>query len=168
MSTQTQRTEIGWKLGFPERILFLVIAGLLFFQLLIPPIVGLADNGDYARVLQPVGLESTAEGYAERYGSYVNRKYRTIPRTGKHPMYSSELLLAATAVQFDRLITADDEFDLAVLGAVHLAGYLIGIYLILLATQTFSLPGRVVIGFAVLSVGLSFQCSRKLLHRVTE
>jgi len=144
---------MGGMLGFPEWILFLAIAGLLVFQLLIPPIVGLADNGDYPRVLGPVGLESTAEGYAERYGSYVNRRYRTVPRTGKYFMYSSELMLAETAVQFDRLITDDDELDLVVLGAVHLTCYLFGIYLILLATQTFSLPGRVVTGFAVLSVG---------------
>ena len=153
MNTSSERTTTCLTLGFPEWILFLVIADLLFFQLLIPPIVGLADNGDYARVLRPVGLESTATGYAESYWSYVNREYRTVPRADRYLMLSSGLILAETAVQFDRLITDDEEFDLVVLGAVHLAGYLFGIYLILLATQTFSLPGRVVTGFAVLSVG---------------
>jgi len=144
---------MGWMLGLPESILFLIIAGILLFQLLIPPIVGLADNGDYPRVLEPVGLETTAEGYAERYGLYVNRRYRAVPRVGRISMLSSELILAGTAVQLDRLITDDDEFDLVVMGTIHLAGYLFGIYLILLATQTFPLPARVVIGFAVLSVG---------------
>ena len=45
----------------------LVAAVLLSLQLLLPPIIGLANNGDFERVMGPVGLQCRTEDPAEKY-----------------------------------------------------------------------------------------------------
>ena len=39
---------------------------VLAAQLLVPPVVGLADNGDYQRVMGYAGFEHSTDSYAER------------------------------------------------------------------------------------------------------
>ena len=51
-------------------------AALYAVQLLLPPIVGLANNGDFERVLGPVGLRAAAEGRAEKYFSWIVRRFQ--------------------------------------------------------------------------------------------
>ena len=71
---------------------------LLAVQLLVPPVVGLANNGDFERVLGPAGLKSTAVGRSEQYFSWIVLQFEDAPRgwyaTG---LKTSEVLLARAA-----------------------------------------------------------------------
>jgi len=56
--TRGARSRPRWPA--PEWLLFGLIALILVRQVLLPPIVGLADNGDFVRVLEPLGLQHAA------------------------------------------------------------------------------------------------------------
>jgi hypothetical protein len=141
------KSPLGW--GRFEWVLLLLLAGLLAGQLLVPPIVGLADNGDYARITDALGLRPAAESWGEKYFLYVNQKYLIVPRTA--PLFfSSQLLLGEAALAVDRLATRDGTFDLRFLGGLHLLLYLLGLSLILSATRTFARPVRATLGLGLL------------------
>jgi hypothetical protein len=133
----------------PEWFLFGVIALILVRQLLLPPIVGLADNGDFARVLEPLGLQHRAIEWGERYFGWLGQTYVPGPRVPGH-LVSSQLLLTGLAKALAGLGSRDGSLDIRTQGAVHLALYLLGIALILRAARTFRPPARATIGVALL------------------
>ncbi len=55
-------------------------ASLLAWQLLVPPIVGLADNGDYVKVMRPAGL-AYVEQAPERYFRWAPAKFAFAARS---------------------------------------------------------------------------------------
>jgi hypothetical protein len=133
----------------PEWFVFGVIALILVRQLLLPPIVGLADNGDFARVLEPLGLQHRATEWSERYFGWLGKTYVPGPRVPGH-LESSQLLLSGLAKALAGLGSRDGSLDIRTQGAVHLVFYLLGIALILRAARTFRPPVRATIGVALL------------------
>jgi len=104
--------------------LLAVVAGILSHQLLFRPIVGLADNGDFAKITQPLGLRlADAPPPAERYFQFVWRRYRFGPVVPQ-PNQSSEILLARVATTLAKLFSGGRAFDLRWIGAVHAAAIL--------------------------------------------
>jgi hypothetical protein len=146
-SASAPNREDGPPLGMGrfEWLLLLLLAVLLVGQLLVPPIVGLADNGDYVRITAPLGLKAPADNWEDRYFLYVNQKYVVVPRTAPY-FFSSQLLLGETALAADRLVTRDASFDLRFLAGLHLLLYLLGLSLVLSATRTFARPVRAALG----------------------
>jgi hypothetical protein len=136
-------------LGRFEWILLLLLAALLAGQLLVSPIVGLADNGDYVRITDPLGLRPPVDSWEDKYFLYVNPKYLLVPRTAPH-FFSSQLVLAEAALAVDRIVTRGATFDLRCLGGLHLLIYLLGLSLILSATHTFARPLRAILGIGLL------------------
>jgi len=119
-----------WPLGGWETAVLLAITATIAFQLFVPPIVGVADNGDYHRVMAPLGLEPTVTEWSDRYFDHVNLAYRNIPpSTGPFP--TSQIWLGRIARAIDDLLGRDDSFRLTSLGAVNAAVYLAGILLVL-------------------------------------
>jgi hypothetical protein len=99
--------------------LLVAAAVILGHQLLFRPIVGLADNGDYARVTDHLGLAPEAASPPEdRYFRFVVRRYRTVPPAGRRNV-SSEILLAGIACLAARPFSPRGTFDLRWIGAVH-------------------------------------------------
>ena len=142
-ANREEERQLG--LGRFEWLLLLMLAILLITRLLVPPIAGLADNGDYVRITEPLGLRSPAGTWEDEYFLYVNQKYLIVPRTAPQ-LFSSQLLLGETALAVDRLVTRDGSFDLRFLAGLHLLLYLLGLALILSATRTFAGPVRVTLG----------------------
>ena len=99
--------------------LLVTAAAILGHQLFFPPIIGLADNGDYSRVTDHLRLAPVA-GVApeDRYFRYVFREYRTGAPGGRRNV-SSEILLAAIAFGLSRPFSPAGAFDLRWMGAVH-------------------------------------------------
>jgi hypothetical protein len=133
----------------PEWFLFAIVAVVLVRQLLLPPIVGLADNGDFVRVLEPLGLQHGAAEWGERYWGWLDKTYVPGPRLPLE-LESSQLLLTRAAQGLAGLVRRDGVLDIRVQGAVHLALYLLGLALVLRAARTFRAPARVTLGLAVL------------------
>jgi hypothetical protein len=102
-------------------------AAVLGFQLLIPPRVGLANNGDFGKVAGHFGLHAPAQdefAFANLKWS-IDAKYHW-----DSGFYSSETLLAAAAVGLNRLFHSSTEFDIRWIGLVHGLLFLLAIYLL--------------------------------------
>lgn len=133
----------------PEWLVFGLVAAILVRQLLVPPFIGLADNGDYARVLDPLGLRHVETDWAGQYFGWLGRTYVPGP-VGPVELWSSQLLLSALAKAVAGLFRPDGVVDIRVQGAVNLVLYLAGIALLLRAARTFRAPARAVIVVALL------------------
>jgi hypothetical protein len=135
-------------LPWPERLVLLGITALLVWQVLLPPLVGLADNGDFTRIAEPLGLTPVPEGFGERYFGHVNRWY-TVGAPQAPDWWSSGLLTVGAAVRLDEVSRPDGLFDVRTAGAVHLLLFLGGVWVILRAAGLFSGAVRAVIVAAV-------------------
>lgn len=120
--------------------LFAIIVGT---QLFVEPLLGIADNGDFPRLLQPAGLVERTTDHHDRYSNYFNVRYSIVPWPGRVPDYvSSSLLFVAAARLLNVALVDGAVFDVRVLGAVYLLGWLTGMYLILAASRGMRWPWR--------------------------
>lgn len=110
--------------------MFIVFAAMVTGRLFVPPVVGVADNGDYHRVMGPLGLEPTVTTWPERYFDHVNLDYRAVPPTAG-PFPTSQVWLGRIAVALTRLTGGGPTFRLTTLGAVNTVFYLAGILVVL-------------------------------------
>ena len=135
-SIEVNRPRAVWRLRELELLALVLIALIAGDQLFRSPVTGLGDNGDYWRVMNPVGV-----GYAEEQPvlpgllvldfAFIPRRAITIP--------STQLLLAEIAAGMARL-SGGEHFDLRWMAAVNLAAYLTALYFVMAAVGT--LPRR--------------------------
>src|ERR1700687_2746304 len=104
--------------GRPALLALLLAAAAVVFQCFLPPTVGLANDGDFAKVTghfdfgNPFGDQDLFRFADNKY--IVDRGFHN--RSG---FYSSELLLFAAALGLTSLSDNPDTFDLRLMGAVH-------------------------------------------------
>jgi hypothetical protein len=128
-------------------IALLLATGIVSFLLFIPPAVGLADNGDFAKIIGRFDLyqPNQANGFADT-------TYRIDPLhhwTGD--VISSEILPAAVAVGLNRIFSSST-FDMRWIGAVHAALYLLAFYLALPLMRGLPLLGRLILLAAIVAI----------------
>jgi hypothetical protein len=130
----------------------IAIFAVLGYQLLLPPIVGLADQGDYARLLGPFHLGPTVKAFEQRYYGFLNRTYTRDPtfRTPGWEGFTSQYLFVGCAVALNRLISKDGLLDIRVLGVIHIAAFLGASYWLLGATRR--LPHHYLISLALIFI----------------
>lgn len=98
--------------------IFLVLYGILMLR----PIVGVADNGDFARIMNSTGLSCLSDEREERYFGYVTRLYRIdwiIPFGGGY--ISTQVPLVLLAVSINKTVSASGLFDIRFLGTIYIA-----------------------------------------------
>jgi hypothetical protein len=118
-----------------------VTATLLAWQVLVPPIVGLADNGDFWRIALPLGIAYHPGDADPNFFRFVVREYmRVAPQAAGFP--SSELLFAAAASLLQRPFGGS--FDIRWLGAVHALALLAALVALVAALRRFSFPAAAV------------------------
>jgi len=100
-------------------------AAILIYQLFIPPITGLADQGDFIRTIRRFG-------YGPEHGQdylykYVERKFA--PDRAARDRYweeaNSEYPFVAAALLLNKLISKDGKLDITVMGLVHMLVFLV-------------------------------------------
>src|SRR5580704_1455233 len=106
-------------------IAVLAAAGaILTCQLFIPPIVGLADQGDFIRTIGRFGYGPQHKGSLEY--AFVEPKY--IPdlqyRNRDWEQANSEYLFVGAALMLNKLVSKDGALDITVAGFVHLLAFL--------------------------------------------
>jgi len=105
----------------------LILAAIIGYQLFIPPSIGLASNGDFAKIIGVFDLGAPA---ADNY-SYVNLTYRFDPQYHWTPgFYSSETLLAMAAIGLNHVFSKHGSFDLRWMGFIHGVLFILAIYLL--------------------------------------
>ena len=103
-----------------------VAVGILVFQVLVPPVIGLADNGDFGKISLKFSLRVPYNPGALPGSPYINLRWEFDPESHwKSGFHSAETLVVNVAVQLNRLINGDDYFDLRCLGAVHAGLFLL-------------------------------------------
>ena len=106
---------------------------MLIYQLWIPPITGIADNGDFARLFAPFGLEHASPQPADRYFDYVAVRYRQVRPPDLWAAFasfrSSETIPIALALALNTLASKTGEFDIRLMGTVHACLFLLLILL---------------------------------------
>ncbi len=134
-----------------------IVAGALLAALLAlasillrPPVVGLADNGDYIRVMGYAGFDHSTEAWGDRYLSFLRTTYRVLPVGWFRSGYlSSEIPLALAARFVGLALGRGGLFDLRTMGAVHVGLLLLGMGLILRACRELE-PAAQILGAALL------------------
>ncbi|HEY1221456.1 MAG: hypothetical protein ABSE42_14690 [Bryobacteraceae bacterium] len=109
-----------------RRVFVLAAGAILFYQLISPPVAGLADNGDFGKVIGRFGLY----GQVHRTCEYIDTVYSF--RSDKHwvsGFFSLEIPLARLAVWLNRAVSKDGNFDLRWIGIVHGALFLLAVWL---------------------------------------
>lgn len=115
--TTPAETAHRWIVGLAVGAALVVVS----LQLLVPPVVGLADNGDYQRVMGYAGFDHSTDDPGERYLAFLRTRYRVMPvGFAANGHLSSEIALALAARAAGRAAVGG-LFDLRILGAVHAA-----------------------------------------------
>lgn len=125
-------------------LLYAIVA--VTVQVLVPPIVGVADNGDFHRNYQPFGLEPLAPDDPPRWLSRTYGQGRTLLVHG----IGSEWVMVPLALVLNWTFHGRT-FDITSLGTVHGAAFLValGLLLALLHRTALRPASRLVIGMAV-------------------
>jgi hypothetical protein len=106
-------------------IAVLAAAGaILTCQLFIPPIVGLADQGDFVRTIGRFGYGPQHHGSLEYV--YVEPKYIPDPqyRSPYWEQANSEYLFVGAALLLNKLVSKDGALDIMVAGFVHALAFM--------------------------------------------
>ncbi|WP_027086740.1 DUF3488 domain-containing protein [Cohnella panacarvi] len=106
-------------------------AVLILWLLMIPPVLGLADSGDFARVMVGAGIAplDPNESYDGRYFGFSHQYYGY----GDYMLggyFSTHVLLVAIAGWLGRIVSLD-HFDMRVLGCCYAALYIWAIVLLI-------------------------------------
>ena len=124
-----RRRKLAW-------MVIAVAAAVLSYQLFIPPIVGLADQGDFARIIGTFGYAPEDRSATI---AFVAPKYVPDPaaRKPEWEQPSSEYLFVACAILLNKIISPDGKLDIVVIGAVHALAFLAAFARLLLVTKQY-------------------------------
>jgi hypothetical protein len=113
---------------FSSRSAFLALAcAILSYQIFVPPVVGLANSGDFGKVIGAFGLT----GPVQDENAWASTRYEFNPQ--KHywaEFYSSEHLIMAASVVANTALSKDGYYDLRSIGLIHGALFLLVLYLL--------------------------------------
>ncbi len=99
-------------------------AAILAYQLFIPPVVGLADQGDFIRTIGRFSYGPQHHGSLEY--DYVEPKYVADPhyRSPYWEQANSEYLFVGAALLFNKLVSKDGALDITVMGLTHALAFM--------------------------------------------
>jgi hypothetical protein len=133
----------------PEAAAIVLLTVALTVQLLVEPIAGMANNGDFERLMSAVGLRSLAATPHDHYFAFVEPRYGLDGGERWSGYVSSEVPLVALAAGLARAVGART-MDIRVLGAVNATALLLAVAALLAASRRRPGPVRwVIAGFVV-------------------
>src|SRR6185369_3062587 len=129
-----------------EVIALLITSVVITYYLFVPPMIGLADSGDFERILPWRGLAHVSNNYNDKYFFYFNSRYLIVPTVKEPDWYkTSTSLLIMPARWFSIRIGQNQFFDIRILGAVHALIFLCGIWVILVSIRSLRLGLRIIL-----------------------
>lgn len=138
----------------------LAASGVLIITVLalfVPPFVGMADNGDYYRILYGNGLYFSQPDYDSQYLGHFVREFGIFQYFNEHQtlLYSSQSLLIRFALAVNKLIYSSTVFDIRIQGALLTLLYTAAIYLLVegMTCRMSRLKGYAVAAITVFMLG---------------
>ena len=121
-----------------------VAAAIIAYQIFVPPLIGMADSGDFGRLIHWRGLSHVSTEYSEMYFRHFNSKYRIVPPAPGPDWYkSSTSLLIAPSRWLGMHLGNDGIFDIRLFAAPCVAVFLFGLWLILTSTRGLPMGWRI-------------------------
>lgn len=104
---------------------------ILAFILMRVPVIGVADNGDFQRIMSKVSLAHMTDNYQDNYFGYATRQFRI---SNTFPVFfgyfSTETPVLAAAVAANKSVSSNAVFDIRFLSAIYSLIFLAAIYFI--------------------------------------
>ncbi|MGH9318050.1 MAG: hypothetical protein ACRD1P_13200 [Thermoanaerobaculia bacterium] len=140
-----------------NQVIVLVAVGaaavLLSIQLLIPPVIGLADNGDFEKVMGYAGFQYSTDKYEDKYWSHIVTKFVIVrPGWWRSGYLTSETLLASVARLATEAVSGGNIFDIRVLGGLHMFLLLVAIGLIVSSCRDLAAATQWLVAFLLVFV----------------
>jgi hypothetical protein len=131
MPGATRRDRLRWAI-------LAAAAAIVAYQVMAPPIVGLADQGDFARMIGRFGYGPEDKSPDLKF-MYVVRKYIADPafRYPDWEQFNSEYVFVGSAVAFNRVVSKDGKLDVVVIGLIHSLAFLAAFARLLWVTRRF-------------------------------
>jgi hypothetical protein len=126
-----------------EIVTLLAAAIIISYRLFVPPLVGIADNGDFSRFFT-AGLDHISISREDRYFAFFNSKYRIADARRPGRYLSSTEIPIRIAREASVALIDDNIFDIRLVGVLYLLLLLVGMYLVLLATRPLGVVTRVI------------------------
>ncbi|MBX6395588.1 MAG: hypothetical protein IRY98_07680 [Alicyclobacillaceae bacterium] len=123
-------------------LVFVLVTGIL----MAPPMIGIANNGDFERIMgQPgIGLAYTTDDRHLRYANWIHRYFLVVG--GGNAAYPSSLsLIVRGALLINELLYGRGLFDIAVLGILYAALLAVSGYFVLGAVRRVCSPWMTVL-----------------------
>ncbi len=133
-----------------EWLALLLAAAAIITQSFVPPIVGLANNGDFAKITGQFDVGNPSD--ARDVVRFATTKYVVDPDHYESRFYSSELLLFVAALGLNSVFGRPEVIDLRLMGVVHALVLLLAFYLFLPLVRGFRPALRFALVFLVLVV----------------
>ncbi len=129
-----------------------LVAIITIIALFIPPYIGMADNGDYFRMLYSNGLYFNAPDYDSLYLGYFNKQFGIFQYFNENgaTLTSSQSLLIRFSIWVNQWFD-QHVFDIRVQGAILTLLYIAAVYLMVEAL-TWKMPAKYGYIVAILSV----------------
>ena len=102
------------------------------FALFVPPYIGMADNGDYFRILYSNGLYFHDPDYINQYLGYFVKQYGILQYYNENgaTIFSSQSIFIKLATVLNEWFYSSEVFDIRFQAGLYLVLYSIGIYLL--------------------------------------
>ncbi|MFY9571955.1 MAG: hypothetical protein WAV20_11200 [Blastocatellia bacterium] len=134
-----------------EITVILAAAIIISYQLLFPPLIGMADNGDFGRFFR-AGFEHMTADFDDRYFSYFNSKFRIVPAAFPG-WYLSSTEVPIRIARLAGIVFVDRQvFDIRVLGGIYALLLLAGMGLLLVASRKLVFAARLVFGILLVLI----------------
>lgn len=111
----------------------LIVLLLVSAQLMWPPMIGIASNGDFERLMHWGKFEYVTNDHDEKYFNWINREFRITesPWLAWRGFGSSEVLFVKLSAIIGDWIFPGDRFDLRLLGVIHLLAFVAAFWLLM-------------------------------------
>jgi len=142
MSSPRQRPLKKRKFNFPfspfsEAAALALVGALVLALLMLPPMVGLANNGDFERVMHWGKFEYLTTDYFDKHFGWVNREFR-ITRSPLLTWWgygSSEAIFVKLSALLGSLLIPGRLFDIRLLGVIHVLAFLLSLWTLMKGWQ---------------------------------
>lgn len=131
---------------------FVMMAVMLYVK----PIIGMADSGDFGRIMGATGLGWISEEPDERHFDYIITTYsmHNVPLWNLETYPSSQVLLVKTATFINKLLGFKTVFDIRVLSFLYVIIFLTSIYIIHKYSNITSNYVKYILSFLILIIFL--------------
>ncbi|HET7452468.1 MAG TPA: hypothetical protein VFL12_06990, partial [Thermoanaerobaculia bacterium] len=130
-----------------------VFALALAWQTIVPPPVGLADNGDFARIAGPMGLRATASPEPpHRYFGFLLPGFQITSPWWRSRYGTSELVPIGLARTIGKVFSKTGFVDIRVIGAANALFVLVGAAVLLAGTRRWRARSRILFAFLVVGI----------------